>query len=395
MKVLHLANYFFPEYSGATTRLYNIISRLPFDVQVLTSNRLIKGDVVSPEREQFGNITVNRLPLMFGAAGRKNHFWNSMNAIRRDRETLAGFALKQEFDFLHAHNSVVFGQTAAQIAGKMSRPFVLEYHGLAHESVSGLLKGIKTYYIQRTDRDIMGKCAHIITLTDHLKEWIIKFYRVPDSRITVVPNGVDIKRFAPAREYIDRAAELKKGLGIEGRVVMYAGVMDMINGIDSLAAAASQIIPENPQVCFVFVGGPADYKSLGALGSQFPKNVKLVPGVSYDDMPSYYEMCDIFVIPRPPTISAETIVPLKLIEVMAMGKSVVASDVGGLAEVIKHGENGYLFRKGDAASLKKTLLAALEADNKQIGLNARKAVVEKYSWDKSVETLLQVYKKLV
>jgi len=394
LNVLHLTNYFFPEYSGTTTRLYNIICRLPFDVHVLTADRTVPGKTIPLKQEQFGNVTVNRLPLAFGAPGQSNSAWQAINTIHRDKKLLVGTAEKQPFDILHAHNSVVFGQAAAQVAGKTGRPFVFEYHGLAHESVSGFLKSVKAYYIQRTDRNVMRKCAHIVTLTDRLKEWIIRHYRIPDSRITVVPNGADVTRFAPQKEYSDKAAELKKRLGIDGKVVMYAGVMDWINGVNDLAAVAPQIIRENPEVYFIFLGGPAGNRSLSDLESKFQKNVKLIPGVPYDDMPVYYDMCDVFVVPRPSTVSTETIVPLKLVEVMAMGKPVVASDVGGLAEVIKNGENGYLFKKENAESLKKTLLDALAADNTRLGLNARQTIVAKYTWDKSAEILLNVYKKL-
>jgi glycosyltransferase involved in cell wall biosynthesis len=394
LKVLHLANYFFPEYSGTTTRFYNIVSRLPFEVQLITSDRVVKGKVISPKQEQFGNISVNRLPLGFGFTAGKNSAWGTINAIRRDTAMLAGFARQQQFDIIHAHNSVVFGQAAGKIAVKPDRPFILEFHGLAQESLSGLFRGLKTFYIEHTDKGLMRRCDHIITLTNRLKEWIVSAYRIPEDKITVVPNGADTQRFAPGKEYETKANALKNGLGIGGKVVMYAGVMDKINGLDDLARVIPEMIRLNPTLCFLFLGGPAGNANLAALCSSYPENVKFLASVPYDDMPPYYEMCDIFVIPRPSTISSETIIPLKLLEAMAMGKPVAGSDVGGLAEVIKNRENGYLFEKGNLDSLKKTLLEALETDNTRIGRNARQTITEKYTWDKSVNTLTKVYEKL-
>jgi glycosyltransferase involved in cell wall biosynthesis len=393
LKALHLTNYFFPEYSGTTTRLYNIVHRLPFDVTILTADRIVRGDIIALKQEQYDNILVERLPLSFGAPGRNSLPWQALTSINRDGQILVESARKREFDILHAHNSVVFGQAAARIARRTGRPFILEYHGLAHESVSGLFKGLKSYYIRRADKNVMGRCAHVITLTSRLKEWVMRRYAVADAKITVVPNGADTARFAPKPEYSVKAAELKAELGIGGKVVMYAGVMDRINGLDSIAAVVPAILAERPGVSFVFVG-TGDSVRLMALRERFPRNIKLVPSVSHNDMPYYYEMGDIFVIPRPSTVSAETIVPLKLIEVMAMAKPVVASDVGGLAEVIRHGESGYLFPKGDNEALKKTLLDALDADNAPIGRNARTTVMENYTWDKAVKKLLQVYEKL-
>ena len=117
--------------------------------------------------------------------------------------------------------------------------------------------------------------------------------------------------------------------------------------------------------------------------------------VHYDEMPVYYQMCDLFVIPRPSTISAEIVTPLKLLEVMAMEKPVLGSTVGGIAEVINHEENGYLFEKGNMESFKKTLLEVLDMDNSQIGTNARKTIVDNYTWDKSAKILQKVYEDLV
>jgi glycosyltransferase involved in cell wall biosynthesis len=394
LKVLHLTHYFFPEYSGTSTRLYNIIHRLPYDVRLLAADRVVRGDIIPQKQEQFGNISVSRLPLVFGAAGQPNLPWQTLKAVRHDRAILTESALKESFDIIHAHNSIVFGQAAVEIAGRSGKPFITEYHGLSHDAATGALKPFKTWYIRRADKDVLRRSTHIVTLTNRLKEWLTLDYGIPAEKITVIPNGADTELFAPKNEYDAKAAELKNNLGIRGKVVMYAGIMDRINGIDNLAVVIPPLLLERPDICFVFIGGAVGIENLQALAAKYPENVKILASVSHDDMPYYYRMCDVFIIPRPSTISSETIVPLKVLEVMSAGKPVVASDVGGLAEVIEHGKNGYLFRKGDNASLKNTLLAALDADNTQLGIAARKTIVDNYTWQKSVAILVQLYEKL-
>lgn len=394
MKALHLTNYFFPEYSGTTTRLYNIVSRLPFDVQILTSDRTMKGEAIPQKQEQRGNITVNRVPLIPG------NLVHSVPALRyayilyRRPAIFASLTPKGQFDIIHAHNSLTFGEAAEQLSKKFNKPFILELHGLSQESLTGVLRHIKASYIKRVDRRLLKQCDHVIALTQSLKEWIFNSYKVSESKITVVPNGADIEHFSPKHEHKVKAEELRKKLGTNGRIVMYAGCMDKINGVGDLARVIPQIIRERPDSLFLFVGGRPEEKRLAVLPKQFPKNVRFLPTVPYEEMPAYYLMCDIFVIPRPSTISSEAITPLKLLEVMAMGKPVLASNVGGLTEVIRDGENGYLFEKGNLESLRKTLLEVLGADSTQIGNSARKTVVEKYTWDKSVKILEKVYEEL-
>lgn len=394
MKVLHLTNYFLPEYSGTATRLFNIAHRLPYDIQILTSNRLVKGNTISSNFDKYDNISVQRLPLSLGVPSHKNLPWQMLTAVIQDKIILKTTALRQDFELIHAHNSLVFGQAGLEISRKSNKPLILEYHGLAHDSSTGFFKSAKSFYIQQADKSVMRKADHVITLTKHLKEYICRHYGVKESKVTVVPNGADIERFAPKDEYQHKAAQLKNSLDIHGKVIMYAGIMDKINGIDILANVIPSMLAKKTDICFIFLGEPMENNKLRQLRDNYPGNVKLFPSVPYDTMPYYYGMCDIFVIPRPSTISAETIIPLKILEVMAMGKTVVASDVGGLAEVIKHGENGYLFHKGDNQDLENILYTALDADNTKISINARQTILDNYTWDKSVSTLSALYRQI-
>jgi glycosyltransferase involved in cell wall biosynthesis len=176
---------------------------------------------------------------------------------------------------------------------------------------------------------------------------------------------------------------------------MYAGYMDDINGMVGLTKFIPQIIRDRPDICFLFIGSGPEEGRLKSLAQDYPQNVKFLSWVPYLKMPAYYQMCDVFVIPRPSTISSETATPLKLLDAMVMGKPVLASNVGGIADVITDRENGYLFKKGNLESFRKTLLEVLDTDNTKIGSEARKTVVEKYNWDRSAQILQQVYEEVL
>lgn len=391
MKALHLTKYFFPEYSGTATRLYNIVSRLPFDVQILTSDRTGKGDIIAQKEEQFGNIRVNRIPLVSGQAIETIPVLRYAHTLYRRSPILTRFALNQQFDIIHAHNSLIFGEVAEQLSRKSNKPFILELHGPRSKSSAEALGRIKAWHIRRVDRKLLGHCDHIITLTQRVKEWMLNSYKLPESKITVVPNGADVEQFSLENRRKLKVEELKERLDVSGRIVMYAGIMDKINGIEDLARVIPDIIQERRDICFVFVGQRPQARRLAVLAKEYPQNVKFLPMVPYQEMPAYYQMCDLFVIPRPSTISSETVTPLKLLEVMAMGRPVLGSNVGGISEVIRDGENGYLFEKGNLESLKKSLLEVLATDSTQIGNKARKTIVERYTWDRSVKILEKVY----
>ena len=394
MKALHLTKHFFPEYSGTTTRLYNLSTRLPFNVQILTSDRTIRGEIIIQKEEQFGNIKVNRIPLIPGSVTQSIPVLRYAHTLYRRSTVLTEFALKEQFDIVHAHNSLTFGEVAKQVSRKLNKPFILELHGLSEESSAGVLGPVKASYIERVDRNLLSYCDHAITLTQSLKEWIANYHNIPQSKITVIPNGADLDRFSPKNEHRLKAEKLKETLGTSGKVVMYAGIMDRINGIAGLAEVIPHIIRQRPELYFVFLGHGPEENKLAALSKEHPRNVKLLSTVPYEEMPTYYQMCDVFVIPRPSTTSAETLTPLKLFEAMAMEKPVLGSNVGGIAEIIKHGQNGYLFQKGNLDSFKGTLIEILDTDNTQVGKNARKTVAGNYTWDKSAKILQKVYEGL-
>jgi len=393
---VHLTSYFFPEYSGTATRLYNLLSRLPYKVSLITSDRMMSGMLIPQESEQINNIEVRRVPLY------PQTRLASISAIRRLYTIYAYYQMlrkvikvgeDKKFDVIHAHNTLPFGEAARKLAKIYHCPFVFELHAISEENLAGISKIIQKIYLEKETRRLTKYAHHVITLTHSQKERICRFYKIPKEKITVVPNGVDVDTFVSGKKYQKNAENLREKLGISGKIVMYAGIMDKINGLADLANVIPSIISEKTDTSFVFIGhGPEEDKII-ALSKKYPQ-VKFLPMVHYDEMPVYYQMCDLFIIPRPSTISAETVTPLKLLEAMAMEKPVLGSNVGGIAEIIKHGENGYLYEKGNMESFKKTLLEVLDADNTQIGKNARKTVVDNYTWDKSAKILQRVYEDL-
>jgi len=395
MKVIHLTDYFLPDYGGTVVRLYNLLSRLPYEMCLLVSDRTSEGYPIYRKKESFGNITVERIHLSPQGILEKIKPFHYANVLWREPKLIAEVMLKMPFEIVHTHVMLPWGQAAYLVKQSRDRPFILEVHVVSHEYSSGVEGKIKGFYIERTTLSLLKNCDHAITLTESLKQWLCSNYGLSEDKITVVPNGVDRNHFKPREGFEKRAEKLKEEMGISGKIVMYAGHMDRINGMNELAKAIPQIIQEKPKICFILIGHGTEGKRLKVLAKEYPRSVKLLPMVPYEEMPVYYQMCDLFVIPRPSTISAETITPLKLLEVIAMEKPVLGSNVGGIAEVIKHGENGYLFEKGNMESFKKTLLEVLDADNSQIGKNARKSVVENCTWDKSAKILQKVYEDLV
>lgn len=400
-RILHIASSFFPDYSGAPTRLYNLLSYQPYDVLLLAPDRTFKGNKINKNEEQFSNILVKRIPLdqpksLFDAVP---YIWY-LQDISYKSKVFIKYAQDEKFDIVHGHNPLGFGLAAQKIATKFGKKIVYEAHGLNIDSFSTRMTKFNPLfypgygYVKKYEGTLMRDSDHIIALTKMLKIRICRIFNVPEDKITVIPNGVALNIFSPKEENSIKIQRIKKELDIFDKVVMYAGAMDKINGMLDIVTIIPEIIEENSNIKFVFMGRGPDQDKLIYLSKKYQKNINFLGVVPYEEMPLYYQMADVFVIPRPSTMSAETVTPLKLLEAMAMERCVIGSDVGGIAEVIKNGANGYLYKKGSMESFKEALKVALDRDNKQIGKNARKTIKDNFTWEKSVCILKKIYDNL-
>lgn len=390
MQILNVLNVFFPEYTGTSIRSYNLLSRISSDSIIITRDKTKNGEIIPLKQERFNNISVERISLD------PDRFWSKAPFRYFYLTNLMGrkiikSSMDKEFDIVHGHDIALLGQYARKISILSNKPFVLEFHSFENLHYGFMAKMYDQIF--KTSQ-ITQYCDSIIVLTDSFKEYVVNSFNVKKNDVTVVPNGVDIDKFLPREIYEKKITDLKKNMGLSGKVILYAGYMDKINGIVDLASIIPSIIKESHDVSFLFIGhGPEKYR-IDSLCELFPQ-VKYLPMVKYDDMPLFYQMCDIFIIPRPSTVSAELISPLKLLEAMSMEKTVLCSNVGGIAEIIKDRKNGYLFQKDNLKDLKCKLIDIIDVNTDKTSKNARKTIEKGYTWDKSADILQSTYDNLI
>jgi len=224
----------------------------------------------------------------------------------------------------------------------------------------------------------------IIAVSNHSRCELLKRGHDP-GKITVVPNGVDTSRFAPGR----RSRELEERFKGK-RIVLYVGPMVERKGLRYLIEAMPNILKKNEGVVLVLVGGQESNQLRNLAQSLgISRNVMFEGIVSEDLLPSYYNACDVFVLP-----SLQEGFGMVLIEAMACGKAVVASDTTAIPEVV--GDAGVLVRPRDSQELEVAISRLLEDDETRRNLESKglRRARERFSWDKSINDLLGVYEGL-
>lgn len=303
-------------------------------------------------------------------------------------------------DILQPHSPILNAFPAFKVGRRHGIPVVYEMrsswedaavdHGTTREGSVRyrLSRHLETLALRRAD--------HVTTICEGLRQDIIS-RGIPARKVTVIPNAVDTRTFV----YGAKATEgLARKLGIEGRIVLgFAGSFYGYEGLDLLVEALARIRQSRQDVCLLLVGGGFQEQALrqqvAALGLE--KNVVFAGRVPHAQVQEYYRLIDVLVYPRHSMRLTEVVTPLKPLEAMAQGRLLVASDVGGHKELIRHGETGILFKAGDVDALSRAVLDLLATPEswERIRREGRQFVESERTWMRSVARYGDVYRDLL
>ncbi|HRP96657.1 MAG TPA: glycosyltransferase [Rhodocyclaceae bacterium] len=207
-------------------------------------------------------------------------------------------------------------------------------------------------------------------------------------RIVVIPNGVDPARFPAAR--FAKRPPLAAGNCF---TIGFVGTLKPWHGLDVLVEAFARLHARDPGVRLLIVGdGPERAAIEAALANRaLTAVVRLTGAVAPHEVPDWLAAMDVGVAPYP-DLAGFYFSPLKLYEYMAAALPVVASDVGDLHHVVRHGVTGLLCTPGDVDALE-TALASLRRDaalRRRLGAAARMAVLNGHTWDAVVARILDL-----
>lgn len=222
----------------------------------------------------------------------------------------------------------------------------------------------------------------ISVVSDVVKEQII-LLGADERKIIINPNGVDQKKFHPDINSL----EIKKLYRLEENfVVGFIGTFTRWHGIETLFEAAIEISKINSNIKFLLIGDG----NLRAVLEIKTKELSLEDRIIFtgliphDKAPRYLAACDVLVSPHLGFENNQRFFgsPTKLFEYMAMGKAIVASDLEQIGEIIQNEFNGLKFNPGDVEGLINCILRLYKDKElrNSLGNNARKTVINKYTW---------------
>lgn len=400
MRILHILDHSIPLHSGYTFRTRAILQHqraLGWETFHLTSPKQGK---VSAAVEEVDSLVFHRSPPLGGWIGAMpivNQFALVSVLARRAREVIA----EVKPDILHAHSPSLNGLAALSAARSCGLPVVYEVRAFWEDAAvdhgTSSEWGVRYRLTRASETWVLRRASAVTTICEGLRREMIDQRGIPAEKITVIPNAVDIEAFK-VREGADPA--LRAALGLVGkRVVGFIGSFYAYEGLELLIRSMPAVLAHDPDVRLLLVGGGPQESALKALVRELALEncVQFTGRVPHAEVQRYYDLVDLLAYPRLKMRLTDLVTPLKPLEAMAQEKLVIASDVGGHRELIRDGENGFLFDQGSAESLARKVIEVFSSQEQwqRIRTAGRQFVERERNWAASVSRYDGVYRKLL
>lgn len=398
MRILHVLDHSIPLHSGYTFRTAAILReqrKLGWDTHHVTS---VKHTAPGPLLEEVDGLTFHRTPWTPGAIDRLPVL-RERAQMRALQARLFEVARELKPDVLHAHSPVLNAFPTLNVGRRLGIPVVYEIRAFWEDAAvdhGTTTEGSLRYRATRAmETSAVQQVDAVTTICEGLRRDLVA-RGVPESKITVIPNAVDIDNFAFGVPGDDA---LRAELGLTGkRVLGFIGSFYAYEGLDLLLRALPTILQQAPDIALLLTGGGPQEENLKKLTQELglQAHVKFTGRVPHAQVQRYYSLVDVLVYPRHSMRLTDLVTPLKPLEAMAQGLLLVASDVGGHKELIRDGETGMLFRAGDADDLARSVLRLLSMQDRwpQLREAGRRYVETERNWTNSVARYRDVYGRL-
>ncbi len=360
IKVLHVLDHSIPLHSGYTFRTLSLLReqrQLGWQTFHVTSP---KHTATQALEEDVDGWHFFRTPP--SAAGASLPGLGEMALMRQLERRLVQVVDEVQPQIIHAHSPVLNALPALRVGRKRGIPVVYEVRAFWEDAAvdhGTTTEGSLRYRLtRRMETYALRQAHHVFTICEGLRGDILA-RGIPADKVTVIPNAVDIDSFEPGGQPDE---ELKRRLGLAGATVVgFIGSFYAYEGLDLLLEALPQLLQRRPELRVLLVGGGPQETALKAQAQALgvADRVVFTGRVPHTEVQRYYDLVDVLAYPRHSMRLTELVTPLKPLEAMAQGRLLVASDVGGHQELIRHGETGWLFKAGSAKALAEAICELL------------------------------------
>jgi len=322
----------------------------------------------------------------------------------------AGSSLKKSIsnfkpDFIY-HRYTGYTFFVAALAKKIGIPLILEFNSFdtwklkywekSKNILKRLFQRIFLYNIVKKIEDYnLNNASLIVTISKTLEKNLLNI-GIPGDKIFVNPNGFDSEKFKPEQKDSNKCKETRRKFDTDNKkvIVGFSGTFGPWHGIPQLIEAIDEILGKNmaEDLHFLIMGKGSQLKDKMISRLSKYDEVTFTGIINYSEIQYYLAACDILISPHNLPLDSEEFFgsPTKIFEYMAMGKGIVASNLGQIGKILENNKTAILIEPGNVNELIKGIVKLVKDKGlrQKLGNNASKKAFKKYTWDRNIEKLL-------
>ncbi len=380
MRVLILSQYYAPEPIPKPVELADELLKRGHEPQVLTGYPNYPTGELHPRyrpgliyRERIHGVPVTRT-YEFPYHGR-NTLLRIANYLSFMFSAPLGWFGQPPFDVMYVwHPPLTVGVAAWLIAAPRGRPFVYDVQDIWPEStvLSGLMKeGPLVHVMAALERFVYRKAAHILVVTEGARQNLIA-KGVAADKLSVMPHWVDESVFAQADEADCRHIRSQYAWGSRF-VLLFAGNIGMVQGLDTVIDAASQLSQEE-DILIALVGDGTDKQRLQAEVRRqgLGRRVQFIERQPQERIAAFTGAADALLVHLRKSALSELVIPTKTFTCLAAGRPIVMAMEGSAAALVRDADAGIMIRPEDPGALADAILRLKNTDvDRRLAMGAR------------------------
>ncbi|MDX6388072.1 MAG: hypothetical protein QOD85_1874, partial [Gaiellaceae bacterium] len=306
---------------------------------------------------------------------------------------LARLIRKERPQILHTHTAKAgtVGRVAAILAGSRRPPIIVHtFHG---HVLRGYFGPLRSRFFRQLERWLATRTTALIAVSPQVRDDLVALGVAPKERFVVIRLGIELDERVAA-ESTNGRADNRRYLGIPGDrfAVGWIGRMTAVKRTDDILVAFKRLRDSGVDAVLCLVGDGPDRPELERRAHELGVIRDTVFLGYQEDVAPFYSAFDALILP-----SSNEGTPVSAIEALAAGRPVVATRVGGVPDVVRDGEDGFLVEAGDTDELADRLeqLARDPALRERMGKQGRERVLPRYAVDRLVEDVDELYRSLL
>jgi glycosyltransferase involved in cell wall biosynthesis len=345
---------------------------------------VIRFPMALPEDLTYGRVAQSRVSML----GRLARLAVMTEYLEAQYSTTLATARGRHADVIHAHWAIPTGPAALLAARRLRLPTVITMHGGdVYVNPEQGYDFPTRWYVRPALRWTLRHAQALTAITEDCRQHALRAGAPPDS-VHIVFNGTDLRRFSPDESGV-KPGDPRFG----PRMIFACRQLFPRKGIRFLIEAAAQLKPRFPDLHLVIAGDGFERPELVRLAERLglAGQVTFLGWVPNAALPPYYRAAAVSVIP-----SLEEGFGIPAAEAMGCEVPVVATDAGGLPEVVEHGVTGLVVPRGDSTALAGAIDSLLKdpALRERMGKAGRERALRFFDWDRTAQQLEEIYRKI-